>query len=205
MTHKAFYGAELETMEQAKQQLLELIFRYPASAAEDIMPVIYCCARLKSPESMIEKLERCGLTPDRKTALTQVYDAIGVRAVCSFTEDVYRLANWLSAQPSIEIIRKKDYIAYPKPNGYRSYHIQLKIREGTGKGFLAEIQLRTIATDFWASLEHQLKYKKELSHEKLIRSELKRCADEIASVDLSMQTIRDILREDTTYGNETEG
>lgn len=92
-------------------------------------------------------------------------------------------------------MKEKDYYAYPKPNGYRSYHILLKIADGAGKGCRAEIQVRTIANDFWATLEHQIKYKKDMPNEKLIRSELKRCADEIASVDLSMQTIRDIIRE----------
>ena len=93
-------------------------------------------------------------------------------------------------QEEIEIIKIKDYIAYPKENGYRSYHMILKIKE---LNLNAEIQIRTIALDFWANLEHQMKYKKHIKNEEMIRSELKRCADEIASVDLSMQTIKDLI------------
>lgn len=195
MTHEEFYGSSLESMKKAEQQLLSLIDNYPNSNSDDVNPIIYCCSRLKSPNSMMQKLKKRGLPVNEQTALTKVYDAIGIRIICAFTEDVYQIAAWLKNQPSIEVFREKDYIAYPKPNGYRSYHLLIKIREGDGKDLFAEIQVRTIATDFWASLEHQIKYKKDLPHETLIRNELKRCADEIASVDLSMQTIRDILKE----------
>ena len=92
---------------------------------------------------------------------------------------------------------KKDYIAYPKANGYRRLHLIIQFTKFDLQGVEAEIQIRTIAIDFWATLEHQIKYKGNVPHEKTIRRELKRCADEIASVDLSMQTIRDILQSDT--------
>ncbi len=129
------------------------------------------------------------------------YDAVGIRVICSFFDEVYRVAGWLKERPQIQVLQVKDYLAYPKANGYRSYHIILSILEGQGKGIHAEIQLRTMAIDFWASLEHQMKYKHKVRHEALIQDELKRCADEIASVDLSIQTIRDLLAED--FGGET--
>ncbi|MEI3187514.1 MAG: hypothetical protein V8S27_06560 [Lachnospiraceae bacterium] len=132
-------------------------------------------------------------------ALTNVRDAIGIRAICSFSDDVFALARWLCERPEFNVINQKDYISYPKPNGYRSYHPIFQLVDGPGDGLFAEIQLRTIAIDFWASLEHQLKYKHEITHEALIRSELKRCADEIASIDLSMQTIRDLI--DDNFSN----
>ena len=110
---------------------------------------------------------------------------------------MYRFVRWIKQQPSVRIIEERDYHAYPKSNGYRSYHVLLEIAEGDVSGYRAEVQVRTIANDFWATLEHQLKYKKDIPNEKLIRSELKRCADEIASVDISMQTIRDIIRENS--------
>ena len=201
MTHAEFYGNSFYTMQQAEKQLLDMIKTYPQNTSADLQPVVYCCSRLKSPDSMMRKLSKHGLPQDGHTALTRVYDAIGIRIVCAFAEDVYHVVKWLSARPEIEIICEKDYIAYPKPNGYRSYHLQIKLRTGAGKGLPAEIQVRTIATDFWATLEHQLKYKKALPHEELIRNELKRCADEIASVDLSMQTIRDILRKELWPNN----
>ena len=125
--------------------------------------------------------------------LTEVRDAVGVRVICAFQHDVYQVAQWLEEQPDFVVLETKDYIAYPKENGYRSYHLILRIQEGPGKGETVEVQPRTIAIDFWASLEHQMKYKREIPHEKLIRAELRRCADEIASVDLSMETIRDLL------------
>ena len=91
-------------------------------------------------------------------------------------------------------MEKKDYIAYPKSNGYRSLHLIIRFTTDDLKDITAEIQLQTIALDFWAALEHQIKYKHDVPQEEIIRSELKRCADEIASVDLSMQTIREILQ-----------
>ncbi len=184
-------------MKKAEGQLLDLIALYSAAKREreGVKPVVYCCSRIKTPDSMLRKLEKRGLAQTADAALQEVFDAVGVRAVCAFAEDVYRLVRWLQQQPVLCIMKEKDYYAYPKPNGYRSYHILLKIADGAGKGCRAEIQVRTIANDFWATLEHQIKYKKDMPNEKLIRSELKRCADEIASVDLSMQTIRDIIRE----------
>ncbi|HBV52876.1 MAG TPA: RelA/SpoT domain protein [Clostridiales bacterium] len=197
MTQEEFYGPAYETMKKAEGQLLDLIALYSAAKREreGVKPVVYCCSRIKTPDSMLRKLEKRGLAQTADAALQEVFDAVGVRAVCAFAEDVYRLVRWLQRQPVLCIMKEKDYYAYPKPNGYRSYHILLKIADGAGKGCRAEIQVRTIANDFWATLEHQIKYKKDMPNEKLIRSELKRCADEIASVDLSMQTIRDIIRE----------
>lgn len=185
MTEEAFYGEELKHLKQAERQLLAAIAEYPYPAEsgvpDSLHPIQYCISRIKSPESMEAKLKKRGLPVNAKTALNEV-------------NDVYKIADWLLKRPEIEAVAKKDYIAYPKPNGYRSYHLIVKILDGPGKGVTAEIQMRTIALDFWASLEHQLKYKHEVAHEALVKEELKRCADEIASVDLSMQTIRDCLK-----------
>lgn len=194
MTYEEFYAESYGAMRHAEKHLLDMLRDYPKSDSEDLKPIIYCCSRIKSPESMIRKLEKSGFVPTGENALAKMFDAVGIRVVCAFAEDVYHIVSWLSSREDLEIIREKDYIAYPKPNGYRSYHLQIRLISGIGEGLPAEIQVRTIATDFWAALEHQLKYKKDLPHEELIRSELKRCADEIASVDLSMQTIRDIIR-----------
>ena len=191
MTIEEYYGSAFPAMKLAEQTLLELIDQYPQSEPNDLKAIVYCCSRIKNPESMNRKLASLGISCDGSTALEKTFDAVGVRIVCAFAEDVYQIVNWLKQQPSIRIVHEKDYIAYPKPNGYRSYHIQLRMAESS---LPAEIQIRTSAIDFWATLEHQLKYKKDIPHEELIRSELKRCADEIASVDLSMQTIRDIIR-----------
>lgn len=197
MKHEEFYGADYEILKTTEKRLMDLIELYSATKREKegVKPIVYSCSRIKVPESMIEKLKKRGFEPTKEAALSEAFDAVGVRAVCAFAEDVYRLVRWLKQQKAIHIVTEKDYYEYPKPNGYRSYHILLRMTEEEIKGCHAEIQIRTIANDFWATLEHQLKYKKDMPNEKLIRSELKRCADEIASVDLSMQTIRDIIRE----------
>ena len=124
-----------------------------------------------------------------------MHDAVGVRAVCAFTDDVYRVASWLADRPEVQVKTVKDYIAAPKPNGYRSYHLILALTDGPGAGTTAEVQLRTIAADFWAALEHQMKYKHDIKNPEMITRELKRCADELASCDLTMQTIRNLIQE----------
>lgn len=113
------------------------------------------------------------------------------RQVLEAVEELQRV--WKAQGRQSPVLETKDYISYPKENGYRSYHLILGLRAGPGRGMTVEVQLRTIAIDFWASLEHQLKYKRQVPHARLVREELRRCADEIASVDLSMETIRELL------------
>ncbi|MED9968206.1 MAG: RelA/SpoT domain protein [Blautia sp.] len=197
MTLEEYYGTSLPYLVQGEEYIRKLIANYPGYKTTDgIQPVLYIKTRIKTPESMIDKLKRKGVSTDSATALAQTHDAIGVRIICSFVEDVYNISKWLQKRQDIEVIEEKDYIAYPKPNGYRSLHLIFKFTKNQLKGMTVEIQIRTIAIDFWAALEHQIKYKKNVSHETTIKRELKRCADEIASVDLSMQTIRDILQSD---------
>lgn len=195
MTNEEFYGTAFPALQEAEQILLKTVSRYSyaASGSNENDSIEKCRSRIKSPASMMQKLERLHLETNLHSALHEVYDAVGIRIICGFIDDVYRVAEWLSRQPEITVICQKDYIAYPKPNGYRSYHLQVKLNTGMAAGILAEIQIRTMAIDFWATLEHELKYKKEIKQEALIRRELKRCADEIAATDLSMQTIRDII------------
>lgn len=197
MTYEEYYGDSLSLLKQIEARLLELVRQYPARGyPEGVEPILYCKSRIKQPESMIRKLELRGFPSSVESALSNVHDAVGVRVVCSFVDDVYKIAQWLGTNDEFVIVETKDYIAYPKPNGYRSLHLVLRFQAGCGQGFMAEIQLRTIAIDFWAALEHQMKYKKSIEHEKTIRDELKHCADEIASVDVSMQTLRDLILDD---------
>lgn len=196
MTLEAYYGPDLLRLRHMEQVLRQLAGEYPVSQSpEGLQPILYCKTRIKTPESMMRKLASRNLPTDAGTALEQMHDAVGMRIVCSFVDDVYAMAQWLSGQSLFSVIETKDYIAYPKPNGYRSLHLIVRFTQGPEAGLLGEIQLRTIATDFWAALEHQLKYKQHIPHEKTICAELRRCADEIASVDVSMQALRDILRE----------
>ena len=153
-------------------------------------PVEHCLCRIKSEESMREKCRRQGIPENTESALSVIHDAVGIRVVCAFISDVYRVRDFLKSLPQLSLVEEKDYIRHAKPNGYRSYHMILLVDNHV----YAEIQLRTISQDTWASLEHHLKYKKTLNQDtNLIVQELKRCADELASTDVSMQTIRDAI------------
>ena len=159
-------------------------------------------SRVKTPESMVEKCQRKGFEVSTESALRQIRDSIGLRIVCGFVDDIYRLVDVIHSFEDCRIVVEKDYIKNAKPNGYRSYHMILEVETsypdclGNEQGsYFIEIQLRTIAMDSWASLEHQMKYKHDIKDPKRIVRELKRCADELASCDLSMQTIRNLIQE----------
>ena len=182
----------LPKLEEAEARLTALAGAYSESAcgAGGLKPVVYFCSRIKAPDSVLRKCGIRGVKPNLQAAYSNFFDLVGIRIVCAFSADVYKLAEWLRTRTEIRIVEEKDYYANPKPNGYRSFHVLLKLLP---EEIPAEIQIRTIATDFWATLEHRIKYKKEVKSERMIREELKRCADEIASVDISMQTIREII------------
>jgi putative GTP pyrophosphokinase len=147
---------------------------------------------------MKEKLIRKNIPVNLENALTQIYDAAGIRVVCTFLDDIYWIADMLRNQQDIKVIEETDYIRNPKPNGYRSYHMILQVPlhlEDRIQNVYCELQIRTIAMDCWASLEHQLKYKKNIPDQDMIIGELKRCADEIASTDLNFQSIWDMIQE----------
>ncbi len=200
----SIYGGYAGSLEMIAKSLCDKIedLRKRKKEENGVDTIEFIQSRVKSEESMREKCERKGYPVTCETALTKIYDAIGIRIVCSFLDDVYVNVEMIKNIPNLKVIQEKDYIRHSKPNGYRSYHMIVEIQEpitdisGNKPGtFYAEIQLRTIAMDSWASLEHQLKYKKNVSNQSLIVSELKRCADEIASTDVSMQTIRDMLKD----------
>lgn len=190
-----FYQDAQVLLESVLQEILlrvNLLRRYQVLAGQRD-PVEHCKGRIKSEMSMKEKLERKGLPITLEAALNDVYDAVGVRIVCQFVDDVYRMVDVLKRQEDYEIIKEKDFIQQPKPNGYRSYHMIVRIAvhlPDCTKCLYAEIQIRTIAMDCWAALEHELKYKQTIPNQKLLQLELKRCSDEMASTDLTMQTIR---------------
>lgn len=156
-------------------------------------PISSIQTRLKSRLSIIEKMQRKDLEFTTENIEQHLNDIAGVRVICSYVDDIYSIAEALIRQNDIELIEKKDYISNPKPNGYRSLHLIVSVpvyfAEST-KRVKAEIQIRTIAMDFWASLEHQIKYKKEISDPQNISDQLKRCADIITYTDILMQKIR---------------
>ena len=193
-----FYGESLFVLQSALDEMLakiELVRKYrQIRGMRD--PVEHYKGRIKTEESMIEKLKRRGMEVTVENALTRVHDAVGVRIVCRFVDDVYEIADMMSMFSDLEIIERKDYIASPKTNGYRSLHMVALLSvtlPGETRQVPVEIQIRTLAQDTWAALEHQLKYKKDVEGVALIQKELKRCADEIASTDLSLQTVRDMM------------
>lgn len=160
----------------------------------DRNPISSIKTRLKSFDSIIEKLQRKGLPMDDFDVIEQsLNDIAGVRVICSFPEDVYMLAEALLKQDDIRLLERKDYIASPKANGYRSLHliVEVPIFLAQEKRLMkVEVQLRTIAMDFWASLEHQLKYKKELENTEELTRELLECAEVSAALDAKMEEIR---------------
>lgn len=192
MDDQSIYGKYLPEIEQIQERFMEQVqeFREEVKEKTGMDPVEHCLSRIKSEESMREKCRRKNLPETTESALFEIHDAIGFRIVCAFLDDVYAIRNRIVEAGEYEVVREKDYIRHAKPNGYRSYHMILKVM----KKFYVEIQLRTISMDTWAALEHHLKYKKEIKNEQLIIQELKRCADELASTDISMQTIRDMMK-----------
>lgn len=195
-----FYGSRLILLEGVMEEFLSclhMIRRYQVSRGR-CDPVASFQARIKSAESMKAKLARQNLPVTADSALQNVWDAAGVRLVCPFTQNIDQTVALIRRIPGIRILREKDYIRHPKPNGYRSYHMILSLplrflEKAPGHPVWLEVQLRTIAMDCWASIEHQLKYKHDVANQALIVQELKRCADEMASTDLSLQTIRDLI------------
>ncbi len=152
---------------------------------------IHC--RIKTPKSVVAKLKRTGLPITLRSIEENLNDVAGIRVICSFIDDIYTLSDRLCSQDDIKVIEVKDYIKNPKFNGYRSLHLILEIPIfllEEKKNMRVEVQFRTIAMDFWASLEHKVKYKKEIVDNESVTAELKNCADEINALDIRMQEIK---------------
>lgn len=164
----------------------------------DYNPIHHIEDRLKSPQSMMEKLQRKGMTFSTENVRNTLHDIAGVRVICNYIEDIYSVAEFLTRQDDVTLIKTKDYIKNPKPNGYRSLHlvIETPVFLSDRKELVhVEVQIRTIAMDFWASLEHQLKYKTESEVSAELAQQLKDCAEVIAATDLKMQSIYEALKE----------
>ncbi len=176
------------------------------SLEHDRNPISSIKSRLKSPESILEKLKRRGFEMSLESVEKKLNDIAGVRVICSFPADVYTLAESFLQQDDITLIEKKDYIANPKPNGHRSLHMIVEIPiflAHEKRSMKVELQLRTIAMDFWASLEHQLRYKKENKFSEKMADELYLCAEISAELDKRMDALRSRILEDEA-AQETE-
>lgn len=191
------------------QQFQELMMRYNAAIREvrtkfEVLndefsfrnsrnPIESITSRIKKPVSIAEKLRRMGCPLTLESVSENLNDIAGIRVICSFIDDIYMVAELLARQDDITVVRIKDYIQKPKPNGYRSYHmiVEVPVFFSDGKRPMrVEIQLRTVAMDFWASLEHQMKYKQDSADRPEIAAELKSCAETIAATDARMLGIR---------------
>ena len=207
---QTIYGVNLEQMEHVLDGMEASLGELRTSIVEQtgFDPIEHCLSRIKSDESMREKCRVRDLPQTCRSALVEIRDAIGIRVVCAFLSDVYLVRDHLAKLEGFEVVEEKDYIKDAKDNGYRSYHMIMRTTDGRApvgceaptpdakqpSGFFVEVQLRTISMDTWATLEHHLKYKKETPvNERLIVAELKRCADELASTDISMQALRDLI------------
>lgn len=162
-------------------------------------PIEFIQSRIKSYGSLYKKIQAKKISHTLEAIEENISDIAGVRVVCSFIQDIYHLADCFLAQDDVRLIAKKDYIRAPKPNGYRSLHLIIEVPiflEHEKRPIKVEVQLRTIAMDFWASLEHKLRYKKDLSAAQLrfLSGEMKVCADQSAEWDKRMQNIRNIIR-----------
>ena len=199
----------LEEMYEKSKQFIKLMSYYKCAIMEietkfnvlneeyslehDRNPISSIKTRLKSPKSIKEKLERRGFTTDVDSIEKNLNDVAGVRVICSFPEDTYALADALLKQDDVELIEIKDYIKNPKPNGYRSLHMIVAVPiflAHAKRKMKVEIQFRTIAMDFWASLEHRLKYKKDAVFTEKMARELYDCARLSAELDVRMEQLR---------------
>ena len=163
-------------------------------------PIEYIKSRIKTPNSIAKKLSRHGLENTMENMVEHINDIAGVRIVCSFTSDIYRLAEMIGKQKEFTILYIKDYMKHPKESGYRSYHMLITVPIQTTNGInptKVEIQIRTIAMDFWASLEHKLRYKKDIPADKAkyLEDEMLACAQISADLDMRMQNVRDVIAE----------
>lgn len=160
-------------------------------------PIEYIKSRIKTPESIVKKLKRGGYDSSIENMVNYVNDIAGIRIVCSFTSDIYKLAEMIGRQNDLTVISVKDYIRHPKESGYKSYHMLVTVPIFLSDRTIdtkVEIQIRTMAMDFWASLEHQLRYKSDVEIPEHVSDDLKKCADVIAETDQEMQRIAKELK-----------
>lgn len=196
----SIYGVQGQYLPMILTEIEDRLQKINASSSPKLYE--HLIGRVKAEDSMIEKCHRKGFPATPQGALRDCRDAIALRLVCNFIDDVYRAIEALRQADWCQIVTEKDYITNAKPNGYRSYHLILNVTtpypdvdQQTPGHYFVEIQLRTIAMDSWASLEHELKYKHNIKDAERIAGELKRCAEQLAACDVQMQTIRQLINE----------
>lgn len=184
LVHK-FAVEELKT----KLEILDEEFRN----IHDYNPIEHIRYRVKKPNSIIEKLIRLDKEPTIENARKHIFDIAGIRIICAFNEDIYRVVGLIEGHTDIRVVEVKDYIKKPKPNGYKSLHLHIEIPVFLSSGVVhtrIEIQIRTIAMDFWATLEHKIYYKYRNKAPHKITEQLKICADMISILDVRMLELK---------------
>lgn len=183
------------------------ILREEFRLLRDYNPIEHVTSRVKTPESIINKIARKGCDPSFDAIRTSITDIAGVRVTCSFTSDVYRLAEMLTSQADLTIIEVKDYIAEPKPNGYRSLHVLVEVPVFLSTGpvpVIVELQLRTVAMDFWASLEHKIFYKYRDAAPAGVRERLAEAAETAHHLDTVMEDLHNQVHPDVDTPGRTD-
>ena len=170
-------------------------------------PIHHMQSRMKTIRSMMEKLQRKHLQQSIASAVGNLTDIAGIRVICSYLQDVYTVADLLTSQDDVHVVKVRDYIKNPKSNGYRSLHLVVEVPVYLSEGRLAvpvEVQIRTIAMDFWATLEHSLRYKARDQVPQSISDELLQTATDIAALDMRMQDIHDKVELLASQSQEAE-
>ena len=161
-------------------------------------PIEHIKSRIKTPQSIVKKLKKHGYESTIENMVRYVNDIAGIRVICSFTSDIYRIAEMIINQSDIKVISVKDYILNPKPSGYKSYHLIISVPIFLSDRIVdtkVEIQIRTVAMDFWASLEHKMHYKFEGNVPDHIRESLVECAEIVADLDAKMLSLNEEVQE----------
>ena len=183
------YNAALKQV-QTKMEILNDEFQ----RVHRYNPIEHIKARIKSSESIVKKLKRYGYESTIENMITYVNDIAGIRIICSFTSDIYRIADMVANQKDIKVLSIKDYITYPKASGYKSYHMILSVPVYLSDRIeetKVEMQIRTVAMDFWASLEHKMHYKFEGDAPQRIKDELVECAHMVSDLDARMLSLNE--------------
>ena len=183
------YNAALRQV-QTKMEILNDEFQH----VHQYNPIEHIKARIKTPESLVKKLKRNGYESTIDNMIKHVNDIAGIRIICSFTSDIFRIVDMISDQKDIKVLTVKDYITYPKDSGYKSYHMIVTVPVYLSDRIVdtkVEIQIRTVAMDFWASLEHKIHYKFEGDAPAHIKSELVECAKLVADLDARMLSLNE--------------
>ena len=176
----------------------------------DKNPIEGIKTRIKSYDSIVRKIRRKNIPLTLDSIEKNINDIAGVRVICSFPDDIYEIADSFLNQDDITLLEEKDYIKNPKPSGYRSLHLIVQVPiflQNTKKFVTVEVQLRTIAMDFWASLEHKMRYKKNIAPDqiKFLQDELSDCAKQSAALDERMQNIRNVIIQNSPEEEDEEG